>query len=98
MALTVLQGCVVLLYAVMAARAFQSGTTADRLLGVVLLVGLILIFTVPTPVAAWWLIACAGAYLISQIMTSARMLSRGLPMLAGVLTAAWCWCSEAGLD
>jgi hypothetical protein len=83
----------VALNGMMAVRAFQSGTKADRLLGAVLLIGLILMFTVPEQWAAYWLIACAGAYLISQVMTSARPLSRGLPILAGVLAGLLCWFS-----
>ena len=93
MALTVLTVCIVALNAVMAVRAFQSGTTADRLLGAVLIVGLILLFTIPVLFSAYWLIAGAGAYLVSQVMTSARLLSRGLPIVAGTLAGVLCWVS-----
>jgi hypothetical protein len=93
MALTVLKVCIAALNALMAVRAFQSGTTTDRLLGSVLIVGLILLFTIPELFAAYWLIACASAYLISQVMTSARALSRGLPIVAGMLAGVLCWVS-----
>lgn len=91
--MTVLKLCIVALNAVMAVRAFQAGTITDRLLGAVLITGLVLLFTTPVSFAACWLIACAGAYLISQILTSARLLSRGLPVLAGLLAGVLCWIS-----
>ena len=58
--------------------------------------GVMLLLLVPIPYAGSWLVACAGAYLISQIMTSARPLSRGLPILAGVLVGALIWLAAAG--
>ncbi|MFT6275314.1 MAG: hypothetical protein ACJAZ0_001408 [Halioglobus sp.] len=93
MALIFLKLCIVVLNAVMAFRAFQSGTLTDRLLGAVLVIGLILFFTIPTSFSACWLMACAGVYLVSQVMTSARPLSRGLPILAGALAGVLCWAS-----
>ena len=90
MALAIVKVCVVVLYALMAVRAFQSGEKTDRLLAAVLVIGLILLFTIPITLATYWLIACAGAYLISQILTSARVLSRGLPILAGALVWVLC--------
>ncbi|MFT6050550.1 MAG: hypothetical protein ACJAZ0_001786 [Halioglobus sp.] len=85
MVLNFLKLCIGALNTIMALRAFQSGTVKDHLLGPVLIIGLILFFTISTSFSAYWLMACAGAYLVSQIITSARPLSRDLPVLAGVL-------------
>lgn len=96
MAIVVLKIGIVLLYLFMAVRALQSGTTTDRFLCAALLLGVILMFVVALPLSACWLIACAVAYLASQIMTSARLLSRGLPILAGLLVGTLWWISGAG--
>lgn len=94
MAMTIVKMCIVTLYLLMSVRAIQSGTMNDRLLVAAMLIGLILLFVAPLPLSACWLIACAGGYLISQVVTSARMLSRGLPLLAGTLTGVLWWMSD----
>jgi hypothetical protein len=93
MAVIILQAGVALLFAVMAVRAFQSATLVDRALAVLLVVGVILLFAAPKTVAVYWLLACAAAYLVSQISTGARPVSRALPLLGAVLTAALGWLS-----
>lgn len=93
MAMTIVKVCVVTLYLIMSIRAVQSGTMTDRFLVAAMLIGLVLLFVAPLPFSACWLIACAGGYLISQVVTSARMLSRGLPLLAGALTGVLWWMS-----
>ncbi len=88
MTVVILKVCVTSLYLLMAVRAFQSGTTIDRLLGVYLLAGLVMLFTLAKSIATACLLAGAAAYLVSQVLTSARWVSRALPLLAAVLTVA----------
>lgn len=87
MMLIVIKACITGLYALMGVRAFQSGTGMDRLLGVFLLGGLLMLFLAPEPVAVGGLLLGAVWYLTSQILTSARMVSRALPIVAGMLVA-----------
>ena len=91
MAIAILKLGIVALNTVMAIRAFQSGSYPDRLLGATLVVGLILLFTAPVLLSTCWLIACACAYLTSQILTSARLLSRVLPILSGLFAGLFYW-------
>ena len=88
MAMVILKVGVTTLFLLMAVRAFQSGTTVDRLLGAYLLAVLAILFTAALPVATVFLLAGAAAYLVSQVLTSARWVSRTLPLLAAGLTVA----------
>ena len=88
MLVTWLMVAVTALTLLMAVRAFQSGTILDRVLGGFLLVGLVLLFMAPDSIAVCWLAMGASFYLISQIITSARMLSRALPLLNAFFLAA----------
>lgn len=79
--------CITGLFALMGLRAFQGGTGMDRLLGVFLLAGLLMLFLAPEMVAVGWLLLGAAWYLVSQVLTSARLVSRTLPILAGAFVA-----------
>jgi hypothetical protein len=76
---------VALLFALMAVRAFLSGSVADYLLAGVQGIGVLLLFSDYRGVASWLLLASAAAYLLSQILTGARPLSRLLPLAGGVM-------------
>lgn len=79
------------LFSLMGVRAFQSGTGMDRLLGAFLLAGLLMLFLAAEMVAVGWLLLGAAWYLVSQVLTSARLVSRALPVLAGALVALFCY-------
>ena len=85
MTMTLVTAGVALLVALMGVRACQSGTAWDRLLGVVLFAGLLLLFLAPRLIAVGWLLAACGGYLTSQILTAARPVSRVLPVLASAV-------------
>jgi cell division protein FtsW (lipid II flippase) len=97
MLVIVLKTCVVALFLLMVVRAFQSGSTLDRVLGGYLLVGLVLLFTLPALIASSWLTLGACAYLASQVLTSARVVSRALPLLGGVLVWMLYFAKAAGV-
>ena len=85
MTMILIKVSIAVLVALMGVRAFQSGTTWDRFLGTVLFAGLLVLFLAPRLIAVGWLLAACGWYLTSQILTSARLVSRALPVLAGAL-------------
>ena len=76
---------VALLFALMAIRAVLSGSVADYLLAGVQGIGVLLLFSDYREFALWLLLASAAAYLLSQILTGARPLSRLLPLAGGAM-------------
>lgn len=74
---------VAMLFALMAFRAIRSGTALDYLLGATQCIGVLLLFTRCRELACYLLLLTAFAYLLSQVLTGARVTSRLLP-LAGV--------------
>ena len=64
----------------MALRAFRSASTIDYLLGTTQCVGLLLLLSNYRQFAAYLLFVTALGYLLSQILTGARPLSRLLPI------------------
>ena len=75
------------LFSLMAFRAFRSGSPVDYLLGATQCVGLLLLFGNFRQLACYLLLVTACAYLMSQILTGARLVSRLLP-LAGAAAIA----------
>lgn len=75
------------LFSLMAFRAFRSGSPLDYLLGATQCVGLLLLFGNFRQLAYYLLLLTACAYLLSQILTGARLVSRLLP-LAGAAAIA----------
>ena len=68
------------LFLLMAARAFRSGSRTDYALGTAQCLGVLGLFS---PWQHWSLVLLLGtacAYLVSQIITGARTLSRLLPL------------------
>lgn len=72
---------VVALFSLMAFRAFRSGSTVDYLLCATQCVGLLLLLSHYRQFALYLLLITALAYLLSQIMTGARPVSRLLPIV-----------------
>ena len=68
------------LFAMMALRAFRSASAMDYLLGVTQCFGLLLLLSNYYQVASYLLLFTALAYLLSQIVTGARPISRLLPL------------------
>ena len=68
------------LFAMMALRAFLSASAMDYLLGVTQCFGLLLLLSNYYQVASYLLLFTALAYLLSQIVTGARPISRLLPL------------------
>ncbi len=75
------------LFSLMAYRAFRSGSTVDYLLGATQCAGILLLLSDLRQLAAWLLLVTACAYLLSQVLTGARSISRLLP-IAGAVAAA----------
>jgi hypothetical protein len=73
------------LFSLMAFRAFRSASTMDYLLGATQCVGLLLLLSSYRQFASYLLLITALAYLLSQIVTGAKPISRSLP-LAGAAT------------
>ena len=68
------------LFLLMAFRAFRSASTMDYLLGATQCAGLLLLLTNYRDLASYLLLITAIAYLLSQIVTGARLISRLLPI------------------
>jgi hypothetical protein len=69
------------LFSLMAFRAFRSASTMDYLLGATQCVGLLLLLSNYRQFASYLLLITALAYLVSQIVTGARPISRLLPIV-----------------
>jgi hypothetical protein len=68
------------LFLLMAARAFRSGSKSDCILGIAQCLGVLALFS---PLQYWALLLLLGTacgYLVSQIVTGARTISRLLPL------------------
>ena len=68
------------LFSLMAFRAFRSASTMDYLLCATQCVGLLLLLSNYPQFASYLLLITAFAYLLSQIMTGAKPISRLLPL------------------
>jgi hypothetical protein len=73
------------LFSLMAFRAFRSASTMDFLLGVAQCVGLLLLLSKYRQFALFLLLITALAYLLSQIVTGARPISRLLPIVGAAI-------------
>jgi len=71
---------IVALYSLMVFRAFRSGTAADYVLGAAQCTGLLLLLGDLRVYGLYCLLFTAAAYLLSQIVTGARPVSRLLPL------------------
>ena len=78
-----------ILFGLMAARAFRSGTATDYLLGGVQCPGLLSMLGDYRQIGAWLLMVTSVAYLASQVMTGARPISRALPIVAALVIALY---------
>ncbi len=76
---------IALLFSVMAFRAFSSGGATDYLLGAAQSLGVLLSWSHYHDIARYLLLLTAFAYLVSQILTGARVISRLLPMAGAVM-------------
>ena len=68
------------LFSLMAFRAIRSASTMDYLLGATQCVGLLLLLSNYYQLASYLLLITALAYLLSQIVTGAKPISRLLPL------------------
>lgn len=69
------------LFSLMAFRAFRSASTMDYLLGATQCAGLLLLLSDYRQFASYLLLVTALAYLVSQMVTGARSISRLLPIV-----------------
>ncbi len=73
------------LFLLMACRALRSGSATDYLLAAVQCVGVLLLLSPYRQAAAYLLLLTALAYLVSQILTGARLISRLLPLAGAAM-------------
>jgi len=71
---------VTVLFSLMVFRAFRSASTMDYLLGATQCVGLLLLLSNYRQFASYLLLITASAYLLSQMVTGAKPISRLLPL------------------
>ena len=69
------------LFSLMAFRAFRSASNMDYLLGATQCAGLLLLLSSYRQFASYLLLITALAYLLSQIVTGAKPISRLLPLV-----------------
>lgn len=82
---------VALLFALMAYRAFRSASKLDILLGSAQCLGVLCLFTAYRTPALYFLLLTALAYLVSQVLTGARPLSRMLPLAGAAVIVLSLW-------
>jgi hypothetical protein len=75
------------LFLLMAFRAIRSGSTTDYLLAATQCVGVLLLLSTYRDAACYLLLLTAVAYLVSQILTGARLVSRLLPLAGAAVIA-----------
>ncbi len=76
----VVTAVIAVLFAVMAFRALRSGSATDYLLAGMQCAGILLLLSDYRVLACYLLLATSVAYLLSQIVTGARVASRLLPV------------------
>lgn len=79
--LLIIYTVVAALFSLMAFRAFRSASTLDYLLGATQCVGLLMLLSYYRQFALYLLLLSALAYLLSQMVTGARPVSRLLPIV-----------------
>lgn len=77
---------ILILFSLMALRAFRSGSATDYLLCGAQFIGLLAMLGSYRQIGAYLLLITALAYLASQVVTGARPISRSLP-IAGALVS-----------
>jgi hypothetical protein len=77
---------ILILFSLMALRAFRSGTATDYLLCGAQCIGLLTMLSHYRQIGAYLLLITALAYLLSQIVTDARPISRLLPIPGAMAT------------
>jgi len=83
--LLAIHSAVAVLFSFMAFRAFRSASAVDYLLASAQCAGLLLLLAGYYPFAYYFLLITAVAYLLSQVMTGARPVSRLLPLAGAAL-------------
>ena len=73
------------LFALMAFRALRSASVTDYLLAGTQCLGLLLLLSNYRQFGLYLLLITALAYLISQIVTGARLISRSLPLVGAAM-------------
>jgi hypothetical protein len=73
------------IFSLMAFRAFRSASALDYLLGATQCIGLLLLLSNYRLFALYLLLVTALAYLVSQIMTGAKPVSRLLPLAGAAM-------------
>jgi hypothetical protein len=73
------------LFLLMAFRALRSGSASDYLLVATQCVGVLLLLGPYREAACYLLLLTALAYLVSQVLTGARLISRLLPLAGAAM-------------
>ena len=77
------------LFLLMAFRALRSGSATDYLLAGTQCVGVLLLLSPYREAASYLLLLTAFAYLVSQVLTGPRLLSRLLPLAGAAMIALY---------
>ena len=80
---------ILVLFSLMALRAFRSGSATDYLLCGVQFIGLLAMLSNYRQIGAYLLLITALAYLASQVVTGARPISRSLPIAGALVTVLY---------
>jgi hypothetical protein len=78
-------GIIAALFALMAFRAFRSASRTDYVLAGTQCLGLLLLLSDYRQFGLYLLLITAVAYLVSQIVTGARLVSRSLPLAGAAM-------------
>ena len=80
---------ILILFSLMALRAFRSGSATDYLLCGAQIIGLLAMLGNYRQIGSYLLLITALAYLASQVVTGARPISRSLPIAGALVTVLY---------
>ncbi|MFT5445650.1 MAG: hypothetical protein ACI9DC_000811 [Gammaproteobacteria bacterium] len=80
---------ILILFSLMALRALRSGSVTDYLLCGAQFIGLLAMLGNYRQLGSYLLLITALAYLVSQIVTGARPISRSLPIAGGLVAVLY---------
>jgi hypothetical protein len=87
---------ILVLFSLMALRAFRSGSATDYLLCGAQFIGLLAMLGDYRQIGSYLLLITALAYLISQVFTGARAISRLLPIAGALIIVLYLVAAQGG--
>ncbi len=87
----ILKLAISVVFGIMAVRAWQSASQSDCILAAAQLLGVIAMLVFDTSLALYFLLVTCAAYLLSQVLTGARVISYVLPLASAGIVGLYLW-------